>query len=215
MAFPGQQDRRLTLALAKGLRRMHGRHLDIVEVGNPVLRARARPYHGQIGAPVFHKLLDAMRSTMLDAPGVGLAAPQIGLPFAFAVVEDHTSKELEGDPREFDEFPFHAIINPKYEPVGDRTASFYEGCLSVPGVEAVRRRWLDIVATWQDENGRSHEQKLHGWPARIFQHETDHLDGELYIDKCEIRSLSTDDNIDEYWDSPSPSDAAEAMGFEI
>ena len=68
--------------------------------------------------------------------------------------------------------PFHVIINPSYEPVGDQTRSFYEGCLSFAGYQAVRRRWLDIIARWQDEDGNRHEERLHGWPARIFQHET-------------------------------------------
>lgn len=102
-----------------------------------------------------------MHSTMLEAPGVGLAAPQIGLGLAIAVIEDHV-RDDEDDPRDIAELPFRAIINPHYEPIGTQTRSFYEGCLSVSGYQAVRQRWLDIQATWQDEDGKQHSERLHG-----------------------------------------------------
>ncbi|MFT8638459.1 MAG: peptide deformylase [Bifidobacterium sp.] len=189
--------------------------LGIVEAGDPVLRQQSMAYTGQLGRRTFHRLVEAMRVTMLDAPGVGLAAPQVGIPLTLAVVEDHV-RDDETDPREIAEFPFHAIINPRYEPIGTQTRSFYEGCLSVDGFQAVRRRWLDIDATWLDESGNEHHEKLHGWPARIFQHETDHLHGELYIDKAEIRSLSTGENLDEYWAfEATPNTAAKELGFEL
>ena len=96
------------------------------------------------------------------------------------------------------------------------TRSFYEGCLSFDGYQAVRKRWLDITARWQDEDGKQHEEHLHGWPARIFQHETDHLSGELYIDKAEIRSLATNENLEDFWcDDPVPNEAAAELGFEL
>ena len=87
------------------------------------------------------------------------------------MVEDHV-RDDEDDPREIAEFPFHVIINPSYKPTSDKTASFYEGCLSFDGYQAVRKRWLDITAEWDDEDGKHHSEPLHGWPARIFQHET-------------------------------------------
>lgn len=122
----------------------------------------------------------------------------------------------DDDPREAAEFPFHVIINPSYEPIGTETRSFYEGCLSFDGYQAVRKRWLDITARWQDEDGKQHEEHLHGWPARIFQHETDHLSGELYIDKAEIRSLATNENLEDFWcDDPVPNEAAAELGFEL
>ena len=156
-----------------------------------------------------------MHSTMLAAPGVGLAAPQIGLGLAIAVIEDHV-RDDEDDPRDIAELPFRAIINPHYEPIGTQTRSFYEGCLSFSGYQAVRQRWLDIQATWQDEDSKQHSMKLHGWPARIFQHETDHLRGELYIDRAEIRSLTTDENLEDYWsDEAVPVSASRSLGFAI
>lgn len=235
-------DKRVDRKLNKGVERLlksAGAEgiLPIVAAGEPVLRQHSEKYSGQLTEKTLGKLIEAMRVTMLDAPGVGLAAPQVGIPLAFAVVEDHvrddddddgesggfdsddasddTDDDDYADPRELAEFPFHVIINPHYEPAGAETRSFYEGCLSVPGFQAVRKRWLDITATWQDETGAKHSERLHGWPARIFQHETDHLSGELYLDKAEIRSLSTDDNLGEYWWEPVPSAAAEALGFEL
>ena len=190
--------------------------LPIVQMGEPVLRQRTAPYEGQLSRRTLTKLIETMRTTMLEAPGVGLAGPQIGLGMAIAVLEDHVREGDEDDPREIGELPFHVIINPSYEPVGDQTRSFYEGCLSFAGYQAVRRRWLDIIARWQDEDGNRHEERLHGWPARIFQHETDHLSGEVYIDKAEIRSLSSDENLADLWcEDPVPTEAAEELGFDL
>ena len=190
--------------------------LPIVQMGEPVLRQRTVPYEGQLSRRTLTKLIETMRTTMLEAPGVGLAGPQIGLGMAIAVLEDHVREGDEDDPREIGELPFHVIINPSYEPVGDQTRSFYEGCLSFAGYQAVRRRWLDIIARWQDEDGNRHEERLHGWPARIFQHETDHLSGEVYIDRAEIRSLSSDENLADLWcEDPVPTEAAKELGFEL
>ena len=190
--------------------------LPIVQMGEPVLRQRTVPYEGQLSRRTLTKLIETMRTTMLEAPGVGLAGPQIGLGMAIAVLEDHVREGDEDDPREIGELPFHVIINPSYEPVGDQTRSFYEGCLSFAGYQAVRRRWLDIIARRQDEDGNRHEERLHGWPARIFQHETDHLSGEVYIDRAEIRSLSSDENLADLWcEDPVPTEAAEELGFDL
>ena len=179
--------------------------LPIVQAGEPVLRQQTAAYEGQLSRKTLDKLIETMRVTMIEAPGVGLAATQIGLGLALAVVEDHVRDDDDDDPREAAEFPFHVIINPSYEPIGTETRSFYEGCLSFDGYQAVRKRWLDIIARWQDEDGKQHEEHLHGWPARIFQHETDHLSGELYIDKAEIRSLATNENLEDFWcDDPVP-----------
>lgn len=237
MAFTGPVDKQLTAFVRRLLKNQKDGMIPIVEVGDPVLRQPWHEYTGQISARVLRELIPVMRTTMLEAPGVGLAAPQVGIPLAFAVVEDRLDEragdgnenvdedqdedddsfDWSKDPREFADFPFHVIINPHYEPIGGKTASFYEGCLSLPGVEAVRRRWHDIHAVWQDEKGVRHEDDLHGWPARIFQHETDHLSGEIYIDKAEIRSITTDENMYDYgWADPATlRKASEILGFEI
>lgn len=189
--------------------------LPIVQAGEPVLRQQCVRYDGQLRKSTLNKLIDVMHTTMLEAPGVGLAGPQVGLNLAIAVVEDHVRDDAD-DPREIAEFPFRAIINPKYEPIGEETRSFYEGCLSFDGYQAVRRRWLDVTAEWDDERGQHHKEHLHGWPARIFQHETDHLSGELYIDRAEIRSLAATENLEDLWcDDPVPTEAAKELGFEL
>ena len=189
--------------------------LPIVQAGEPVLRQQTAAYTGQLSKHTLAKLIESMRITMLEAPGVGLAATQIGLGLALAVLEDHV-RDDEDDPREIGELPFHVIINPSYTPVGIETRSFYEGCLSFDGYQAVRKRWLDIDAEWDDENGEHHKARMHGWPARIFQHETDHLSGELYIDKAEIRSLTTYENLEDFWcEDPVPTEAARELGFDL
>lgn len=202
-------------AMLSEARQEHQGILPIVQMGEPVLRQKAELYSGQLSKKTLNRLIEVMRQTMLEAPGVGLAAPQVGLDLALAVIEDHLRDE-EDDPREVAELPFRTIINPSYEPVGEDRVSFYEGCLSFSGYQAVRARWLNIAASWQDESGRVHRETMHGWPARIFQHETDHLSGEVYIDKAEIRSLSSDDNLSEYWAfDPIPTEAAAELGFMI
>ena len=100
--------------------------LPIVQAGEPVLRQRTVAYNGQLSKRTLAKLIDTMHTTMLEAPGVGLAATQIGLGLALAVVEDHV-RDDEDDPREIAEFPFHVIINPSYKPTSDKTAFVLRG----------------------------------------------------------------------------------------
>lgn len=190
-------------------------NLPIVQLGEPVLRQETMQYNGQLQQKTLVKLIELMHKTMLAAPGVGLAGPQIGLGLAIAVLEDHI-RDDEDDPRGIAELPFRTIINPSYEPLDEETASFYEGCLSFDGYQAVRKRYLNIKAMWTDEVGNYHEEELHNWPARIFQHETDHLSGEVYIDKAETRSLTTYDNLEDYWAFEAvPKEASEQLGFEL
>lgn len=190
-------------------------NLPIVQLGEPVLRMQTEQYDGQLSQKTLLKLIELMRKTMLAAPGVGLAGPQIGLGLAIAVVEDHV-RDDDDDPRGIAELPFTTIINPRYEPVDDQTASFYEGCLSFDGYQAVRKRYTHIKAYWMDESGQEHEEVMHYWPARIFQHETDHLNGEVYIDQAETRSLTTYDNLEDYWAFEAvPAEAAKTLGFEL
>ncbi|WP_313813730.1 peptide deformylase [Glutamicibacter sp.] len=162
----------------------------IVQLGHPVLRQNAQPYTGQLPDDLLDKLLVVMRETMYDAPGVGLAAPQIGIPLKIAVLEDlyqipeDMAAERERKPMEYLE-----IFNPSYGQVGERTAEFYEGCLSFDGFQGVVIRPADISARYEDRSGRPISNEFSGWQARIFQHETDHLYGTVYVDKAVTRSL--------------------------
>jgi len=160
----------------------------IVQAGHPVLRTPAVPYSGQLG-DVLGRLLDAMRTTMHAAPGVGLAAPQVGVGLAVAVVED-PGLDVDDD-RERTPLAYRVLVNPRYEPVGDERRTFAEGCLSVHGWQAERTRARSVRLTGQDETGAALDEVLTGWPARIVQHETDHLRGELYLDGADLRTLAS------------------------
>ncbi len=188
----------------------------IVVAGDPVLRAQAAPYDGELDTPTLTALVALMRRTMHDAPGVGLAAPQIGLSLALAVVEDpglgHPDLEVA---REREVFPFRVLVNPRYEPAADQRVGFYEGCLSVPGYAAVVHRWRQVRLTGADEHGHPVDEVLTGWPARIVQHETDHLVGTLYLDRAEPRSLASAGWGGHWAVEPEPRAAAAELGFEL
>ncbi|MFD9893263.1 peptide deformylase [Amycolatopsis sp. NPDC059027] len=192
----------------------------IVTAGDPVLRRRGEPYEGQLGDERLDGLLGLMRTTMREAPGVGLAAPQIGIPLRIAVLEDR-AEILRNVPAETLHArrrvpqPFRVLVNPRYEAVGPGVAAFYEGCLSVPGWQAVTARHERILLRGQDETGRELDEEVEGWPARIVQHETDHLDGMLYLDRAEIRSLSTSAHVLGRWADPTPENASRALGFPL
>jgi len=174
--------------------------LPIVQAGAPVLRAPAAPYTGQLG-DVLPRLLEAMRRTMHAAPGVGLAAPQVGIGLAVAVVEDAGTEA--DDPRERTPLPYRVLVDPHYEPLAGaddepERAAFHEGCLSVQGWQAVVARHRRVRLTGRDETGAPIDEVLTGWPARIVQHETDHLAGELYLDHALLRTLTSNDNLVRY-----------------
>ncbi|MGW6129397.1 peptide deformylase [Cellulomonas sp. NPDC055163] len=189
----------------------------IVQAGHPVLRAVAEPYDGQLDAAELTALVELMRRTMHAAPGVGLAAPQIGLSLALAVVEDPGMLDPDVEQvRERPRLPFRVLVNPRYEAVGDERASFYEGCLSVVGYQAVVARHRSVRLTGVDEAGNALDEVLTGWPARIAQHETDHLGGTLYLDRAELRSLARTDELGARWaGEPRPETAARALGFPL
>lgn len=176
------------------------RPLRLVQAGDPVLRATATAYQGQLSSTVLADLIEAMRLTMHAAPGVGLAAPQVGIGLRLAVLEDAAEVDEEtGRLRERSPLPFLVIINPEYEAVGVRRAAFFEGCLSVNGYQAVVDRAADVRLTALDGDLQPFQRDFSGWPARIVQHETDHLNGMLYLDRAEIRSLTTTDHYIDRW----------------
>lgn len=193
-----------------------GGPLPIVAAGQPVLRRATEPYDGQLGPALLARFVEALRLTMRAAPGVGLAAPQVGIPLRIAVVEDPAPVAGEiVTVRGRVPLPFRVLVNPVYEPVGGARAAFFEGCLSVPGWQAVVARHAEVRLRGSDEAGRPLDEVFTGWPARIVQHETDHLDGTLYLDRAELRSLSTNEAVAALWSQPAPAAAAEALGFEL
>jgi peptide deformylase len=179
--------------------------IEIVQAGNPVLRQRARQLSvTEIRSREMQKLIEAMRECMHEAPGVGLAAPQLGLGLQLAVIEDREEYHKEVSEallaeRERRPVPFHAIINPILEEIGEERAEFFEGCLSVAGFSALVSRSRVVRVNCLDEWGVSRVIEASGWYARILQHEIDHLNGTLYIDRMRTRSFTTMENLVEYW----------------
>jgi peptide deformylase len=179
--------------------------LKIVQAGEPVLRQRARPLSSEeIRSREIQELVEHMRETMHDAPGVGLAAPQIGLPLQLAVIEDceeyqaNVPAELLAE-RGRRPVPFHVLINPTIVGSSGGPVEFFEGCLSVEGFSAVVPRYYSVKVEHLDENGILQTIEATGWYSRILQHEIDHLHGTLYIDRMHSRTFSTVENFGRYW----------------
>lgn len=179
--------------------------LKIVQAGEAVLRGKARPLSAdEIAGEEIRRLLRDMRETMHDAPGVGLAAPQVGVPLQIAVIEDKeeylkgiSTEELQE--RERHPVPFHVIINPVITDRSEKTADFFEGCLSLAGFSAIVPRAQNVRVECLDERGQPRTIDASGWYARILQHEIDHLLGGLYIDRMRSRTFMSFDNFARFW----------------
>jgi len=186
----------------------------VVQAGHPVLRQQAAPFEGQLTAMELEDLIGLMRKVMHDAPGVGLAAPQLGIPLQLAVLEDKFDIDAEtAAVRGRSPLDFFAILNPAYRQVGTETAAFFEGCLSLAGLQAVTVRAARILADFTTPGGRPEHREFSGWQARIVQHETDHLHGVLYIDRAELRSLSCNSEYAGRWAEPGIERARQGLGF--
>jgi peptide deformylase len=179
-----------------------------------VLRQHAAAVEGQISDTELKQLIVLMRNVMHEAPGVGLAAPQIGIPLQLAVLEDQFDVDPEAAAvRHRTPLDFLAILNPRYAPLGKETAAFFEGCLSLSGLQAVVVRHERVLLRYETPEGQGTEQAFEGWQARIVQHETDHLQGTLYVDRAELRSLSSNAEYAANWAEPGIGKARAALGF--
>ena len=147
--------------------------LKIARMGHPVLLQVAEPV-ADPGAPDIRRLAADMIETMLDAPGIGLAAPQVHVPLRMFVLH------LPPDRNEGQAMPPSVVINPRFEPVGDEMALRWEGCLSIPGLRGAVPRHVRIRYTGVDCDGQPVGGEVDGLHANVFQHEYDHLDGVLY-----------------------------------
>jgi peptide deformylase len=174
--------------------------LKICEVGNPVLRKAARPLTpAEIATDQIQSLIEHMRDTMRDSPGVGLAAPQIGESLQIIVIEDKVEyhkglTEAQLQERQRKPVDFHVIINPQIELLPSPIALFYEGCLSIPRLMAEVPRSLSVRVTCLNERAEPQTITAQGWYARILQHEIDHLNGRLYTDLMLPDTLTTIEN---------------------
>jgi peptide deformylase len=162
---------------------------EIVEIGDPVLRRRAREVTpDELRSDEVQRLIDDLIETRRAANGAGLAAPQVGEGLRIAVAENEgTNPRYPYKPP----IPLTVLVNPVLEPLDSDTAEINEGCLSVPDLRGTLPRQLSLRARYLDRDGEPNEQVVRGLTAGTFQHEVDHLDGVLFVDRADPRTLAT------------------------
>ena len=192
--------------------------LKIVSIGEAVLRQAARTLPvAEIRSSEIQQLIQHMRETMNDAPGVGLAAPQVGFPLQLVVIEDKleyfaglTAEQIAE--RERQPVPFHVMINPVVKQQSTADVEFFEGCLSVPGFTAIVPRSRQVRVECRDETGTTRVIEASGWYARILQHEIDHLHGTLYVDRMQSRTFCALDLHSRLWKNKTTAEVKAALG---
>ncbi len=161
--------------------------LKVARIGHPVVRAAASPVPaGDFSSAGFQRLVDEMVVTMHEYEGVGLAAPQVHVSLRVAVIEVPASDE-----RSQAAVPLTVLVNPVVTPLGDGRVPGWEGCLSIPGLRGLVPRFERVRLEALDRDGRPYTAEASGFFARVIQHECDHLDGKVYLDRMDdMRSLS-------------------------
>jgi peptide deformylase len=179
----------------------------IIRMGHPVLRQVARPLTAEeIRSPALGVLLDDMVDTLRDYGGIGLAAPQIGEPVRVALIEIPNDSSRYG---EIPPMPLTAFINPTTEIVDPAARGYWEGCLSVPGLRGFVERPQHVRVRYTTLEGAPAGLELQGFLATVFQHELDHLDGTLYIDRIkDSKLLSFEEEFTRYL---APKDAGDVL----
>ncbi|OLC45172.1 MAG: peptide deformylase [Acidobacteria bacterium 13_1_40CM_65_14] len=164
--------------------------LKVARMGHPVLRAKARALDkAEIKSPAIQRLIEDLIDTMVEYHGVGLAAPQVHESVRiFVAALDSADEGQEAEPV--------VVINPEIAVVGSDVIDDWEGCLSIPDIRGRVPRAREIRVRALDRKGDRIELRAHDFPARVIQHETDHLDGVLFFDR--MRSLETLTFLDEY-----------------
>jgi peptide deformylase len=172
--------------------------LKVARMGHPVLRARARAIDpGEIDTPRIQQLIDDMFETMHEYQGVGLAAPQVHESLRVFVAGFAPDDDDEDTGRGV---PQMALINPEITPVGLEVVEDWEGCLSIPDIRGRVPRSRQITVRAYDRRGKRIEVKAGGFTARVIQHETDHLDGVLFVDRMKsFQTLTFLDEFGRYW----------------
>jgi peptide deformylase len=193
--------------------------LKIIQAGDPVLRRQARALSAdEIRSRGTQELIEHMQETMRDAPGVGLAAPQVGFSLQLAVIEDREeyAKDIAAEQlleRERKAVAFHVVINPKIVSLSGPQVDFFEGCLSLAGLSALVPRSRAVRVECLDEKGAARVIEASGWYARILQHEIDHLNGTMYVDRMHSRSLSSLDHLTRFWKNKSIQEVRDALSL--
>ena len=152
----------------------------IAQIGHPVLRQVAREVtREELAAPATQQLIDDLIETMRDADGAGLAAIQVYEPVRICVVEVRNNPRYPYKPP----IPLTVLVNPVLTPVGDESFDNYEGCLSVPNLRGQVRRFVHLHVRAWDRHGQDIDEVVHGLHAGTYQHEVDHLDGRIFVDR--------------------------------
>lgn len=166
--------------------------LPIASIGHPILRAPTREVTlDELASPDTQRLIDDMIDTMRDAAGAGIAANQVYADVRIATIEVGANPRYPYKPS----IPLTVIVNPHWRPVDDETVVINEGCLSVP-LRGDLRRSVTIEVTYLDRTGSGHTEIRRGLTAGTFQHEIDHLDGTLIVDRIDPRTLATWEEFD-------------------
>ena len=169
---------------------------EVVAIGDPVLRQRARELSGdEIASPEIQGLIDDLIETKRATHGAGIAANQVGEAVRVAIVEVE-----EGNPRYpyKPPVPLTVIINPTIEPLDEGTVEINEGCLSVPDLRGSLERHLAVRVRYLDRHGEEQDEDRRGLAAGTFQHEVDHLDGILFVDRADPRTFATWEQFDHH-----------------
>jgi peptide deformylase len=161
----------------------------IATLGHPVLRQTARPVsREELGTPALQGFIDDLIETMRDASGAGLAANQVHEPIRVCAIEIKNNARYPYKPN----WPLTVLVNPVVTPVTDDTFLVYEGCLSVPNLRGEVRRFAGVRVSGWDREGAEVDLLVKGLTAGTFQHELDHLDGKVFVDRVEdTRTLTT------------------------
>lgn len=169
---------------------------EIVTVGHPVLRERAREVTAEeLATAEVQALIDDLVDTMRHANGAGLAANQIGVPLRVAVIEVGDNPRYPYKPR----IPLTVVVNPVIEPLDGELVPINEGCLSVPNLRGEVARHVNVGVRYLDRDGNQHDEVRRGLTAGTFQHECDHLDGVLFLDRVtDPRTFTTWEQFDRF-----------------
>jgi peptide deformylase len=155
----------------------------LVHVGDPVLRVPTAPVSpDDLASPAVQGLIDDLVDTMRAARGAGIAAPQVGSSLRIAVAEVRPDTTHERYPYK-PPIPLTIMVNPTLRAIGDEVTAINEGCLSVPGLRGEVDRHVEVEVAWHDRAGEAHVARMRGVTAGTFQHECDHLDGRLFLDR--------------------------------
>ena len=171
--------------------------LKVSQLGNPVLREISKPFpKGRIQTPDFQRFVDDMIETMHEYDGVGLAAPQVHVSLRVATIEvaENPRYPSAGD------IPLTVLINPEITPVDSTMVEEWEGCLSVPGMRGTTPRYAAIDVRAVDREGHPVSFRAEKFFARVVQHEVDHLDGMVYLDRmADLKTLTHLKEFGRYW----------------